>query len=277
MLASSSDRAPLIHFAWIALFLAAFAQTLAWLFERWTASVYLNAHGLFVPLVIAWLVWENLRRNPERTPEASPLGFLLVVPGLALLALDGVIHSDLLAAVGLVLALPGVALLVLGARRTRDLAFPIALLPLMLPLPFAWLVPLHSVLRRVTAHGAMWVLQLMGRPTLLEGTTLRVPHAEVEIADACSGYSALFAALVLALVLCYLGRSNPRRALILLAAPVVAMFGNVLRAAYLVLAIEREGPGLLATPIHQLSGIIAFAGTLVVLFLLAERRAVFGR
>lgn len=277
MVASAPQRPAPIHALWIGLFLAAFAQTFVWLWERWTASVYLNAHGLLVPMVIAWLVWEDLRRNPVREPRSSALGFVLLVPGLVMLALDSVIHSDLLAAVGLVVALPGLSLLVFGLERTRALAFPIALLPLMLPLPYAWLSPLHYGLRVVTAHGAKVLLELSGRPTLLEGTTLRVPLAEVEVADACSGYSALFAAVVLALVLCYLGRSWPRRVLLLVAAPVVALFGNVLRAVWLVLAIERMGPGVLETPVHQGSGMVAFAGTLIVLFLLAERRAVLGR
>jgi exosortase len=262
---------------WIALFLAAFAQTFAWLWERWTASIYLNAHGLLVPMVIAWLAWENLSRDPVREPRSSPLGFALLVPGLLMLALDSVIHSDLLAAAGLVVALPGLSLLLLGVERTRSLAFPIALLPLMLPLPYAWLAPVHYGLRVVTAHAAKVLLELTGRPTLLEGTVLRVPQAEVEIADACSGYSALFAALVLAVVLCYLGASWRRRVLLLVAAPVVALSGNVLRAVWLVLAIERWGPEVLETAIHQGSGIVAFAGTLIVLFLLAERRAVLGR
>jgi exosortase len=277
MVASAPQRSAPIHALWIGLFLAAFAQTLAWLWERWTASIYLNAHGLLVPMVVAWLVWENLSRSPVREPQASALGFWLVVPGLAMLALDSVIHSDLLAAAGLVIALPGLSLLVLGVERTRSLAFPIALLPLMLPLPYAWLAPLHYGLRVVTAQGAKVLLEFMGRPALLEGTVLRVPQAEVEVADACSGYSALFAALVLALVLCYLGRSWRRRALLLVAAPIVALFGNVLRAVWLVLAIERLGPGVLETPVHQGSGIVAFAGTLILLFLLAERRAVLGR
>jgi exosortase len=277
MVASALQRPPLIHALWIGLFLAAFAQTFAWLWERWTASIYVNAHGLLVPVVVAWLAWENLSRNPVREPRSSALGFLLLVPGLAMLALDSVIRSDLLAATGLVVALPGLSLLVLGVERTRSLAFPLALLPLMVPLPYAWLAPLHYGLRVVTAQGAKVLLELSGRPTLIEGTVLRVPRAEVEVADACSGYSALFAALVLVVVLCYLGRSWPRRALLLIAAPVVALFGNVLRAVWLVIAIERWGTGVLETAVHQGSGIVAFAGTLIVLFLLAERRAVFGR
>ncbi len=277
MLASRPERAPLLHALWIGLFVAAFAGTFAWLWERWTASIYLNAHGLLVPMVIVWLVWEEMRREPLREPQASGWGFALVVPGLAMLALDTVIQTDLLAAIGLVIALPGLSLLVLGERRTRALAFPIALLPLMLPLPYAWLTPLHYWLRIATAHGTRLLLEVTGRPTLLEGTTLRIPQAEVEIAEACSGYSALYAAIVLALVLCYLGTSWRRRTLLLVAAPFVALFGNMLRAVWLVLAIERMGPGVLETPIHQLTGIVAFAGTLIVLLLLAERRAVLGR
>jgi exosortase len=259
------------------LFCAAFAQTFAWLWDRWTVSIYANAHGLSIALLSGWLVVENLRREPVTTPESSALGFLLVIPGLALLALDSVVRSDLLGAVGLVMALPGLSLLLLGTARTRRLAFPLALTILALPLPFAWLAPVHRVLRLITAHATERVVALLGLPVVREGVVLHFPNGAAEIAEACSGYSALFAAVTLALVLAYLGRSRARRALIVVAAPLIALGGNVLRAVALVFLIQWYGEGVLRTPIHQITGIVAFALTLALIFPLAERSALRAR
>jgi exosortase len=273
MTAQRLPRDTQLHALWIALFVAAFAQTLVWLFERWTASVYANVHGLSIALLSGWLVFENLRRDPIRTPQSSPLGFLFVVPGLALLTLDSVIRSDLLGAVGLVIALPGLSLLLLGTERTRKLAFPLLLSVFALPLPFAWLSPVHWVLRVATAWATERAIALAGLPIMRDGVVLHMPTSPVEIAEACSGYSAMFGAVTLAMVLAYLGRSRPRRVLILVAAPVIAFVGNVLRSIALVLLVQWYGAGILETPIHQLSGIVAFAVTLALIFALAERDA----
>ncbi|MGH6692377.1 MAG: exosortase/archaeosortase family protein, partial [Gammaproteobacteria bacterium] len=207
------------------------------------------------------------------TEQSSPLGFLLLVPGLGLLALDSVVRSDLLGAVGLVVALPGLSLLLLGTARTRKLALPLALAVFALPLPFAWLAPVHWVLQFVTAWATEHAIALTGMPIMRDGLVLYLPGSPVAIAEACSGYSAMFGAVTLALVLAYLGRSWPRRVLLVAAAPAIALVGNVLRAILLVLFVQWYGPGILDTPIHQLSGIVAFALTLAAIFALAERSA----
>jgi exosortase len=184
-----------------------------------------------------------------------------------------VVRSDLLGAVGLVVALPGLSLLLLGLARTRQLALPLALAVFALPLPFAWLAPVHWWLRLATAWATEQAIALTGMPILRDGLILNLPRSPVEIAEACSGYSAMFGAVTLALVLAYFGSSWPRRLLLVVAAPVIALVGNVLRAILLVLLVQWYGPSILETPIHQLSGIAAFALTLAAIFTLAERSA----
>src|SRR5688572_3794591 len=84
-----------------------FAPTVEWLYERWTMSVWHNAHGLFVPPVVGYLVYEELRRAPAASRAPSALGFAFLVPALLLHALDAGMHTQLLSAIALVLALPG--------------------------------------------------------------------------------------------------------------------------------------------------------------------------
>ena len=42
------------------LLLVVYGPTVVWLWGRWTMSVWHNAHGMFIPLVVAWLVWQEL-------------------------------------------------------------------------------------------------------------------------------------------------------------------------------------------------------------------------
>jgi exosortase len=102
-----------------------------------------------------------------------------------------------------------------------------------------------------------------------QGTTLLIPRGEIEVSDACSGFSTLHASVTLALILAYLTPSLGRRALLLSVAPLLAVVTNVVRVTALVLLSHWYGFELLDTVAHQLSGYAAFAVSLAVLFALA--------
>ena len=115
-----------------------------------------------MPFVLAYLVREQLKLDPDPSPRASALGFLFVVPALALLALDAAIKTQMLSAVAFVLALPGLSLLLLGTRRTKELAFPLAIAVFIIPIPSGMLTPIYSVLRPIAAVGTSWLVPLVG-------------------------------------------------------------------------------------------------------------------
>src|SRR5688572_6635053 len=112
-----------------------YAPTLLWLWERWTLSVWHHAHGLLIPPVVGYFVYHELRRHAHLPRSASAWGFAIVVPALALHALDAGMHTELLSAVSLVLLLPGLSLLSLGAVRTRAILIPLVFLAFALPIP----------------------------------------------------------------------------------------------------------------------------------------------
>ena len=74
---------------------ALYAPTLRWLYGRWTLSVWHNAHGLFIPPLIAWMVWQELKRHRDLPASSSAWGFLLLVPALALQIIDTGMHTEL--------------------------------------------------------------------------------------------------------------------------------------------------------------------------------------
>jgi exosortase len=266
------------HLAWLALACLIFAPTIHWLWQRWTMSVWNNSHGLFVPFVVAYLVYDALRADPIGEEEASGWGFLFVIPGLTLVLVDAAIKTELLSALGLILCLPGFSLLLLGARRTKLLIFPWTLAPFMLPIPAAFVEPILLLLRRISAVGAAELLSLLGIPVLRDHTTLRMPNVEVAILDACSGFSTLYASITAAILFAYLATSTSRRLLVLALAAPFAIVCNILRCAALALMAHAWGIDVLSTYLHPLTGFIAFALTIFMLVIVADlvpfRRAV---
>jgi len=245
--------------------------TLAFLWDRWTRNIWYNGHGLLMPLILGFVAADALRRRRIAYEEPSPWGFLFLVPALALIAIDSAIHTELLAAFAMLMALPGLSLLLLGPRRTRALAFPFALSFFMLPIPAAFLARVHLFLRERTAEGTEWVLQMLGFSVYREGTTLYLPNGALQVVEECSGFSALYAGITIALVLAYMSRSRRRRAVILGVTFPLALACNVARVSVLAVLAETQGYQVLDTPAHVLSGYATFVLTLAALFLFAER------
>lgn len=258
-------RRPLLLLTGVELVLL-FAPTVVWLFDRWTISVWQNAHGIFIPPLSLWLAHVELRKNRHLPLEGSRLGFAFLLPALALHAVDAGLHTQLLSAVALFLTLPGLALLLFGIPRTRVIAFPLAFLVFAIPIPLALADPLNLLLRQLAANATADILPRVGIVALLEGTTIQTPTGGVVVGDGCSGFSTLYAAMAVACWVAYTTTSPWRRAIVLLAAAPVAIASNVLRVVVLTLIVASGRGWLLDTFVHPLSGMLTFALAIPVLF-----------
>lgn len=243
-----------------------FAPTVAWLVDRWTISVWHNAHGMFIPPLVGWLAWQELRARPDLPVEGSRWGYALLVPALLVHALDAGMHTQLLSAIALFAAIPGLSLLLLGPARTRAIAFPLAFLAFALPIPLGVTGSMHLVLRNIAANLTAALLPVFGVSVFLEGTSIHTTKGVLQVADACSGFSTLYAAMAVATLTAYTAASWPRRLLVLAAAAPLAILANLLRVVALSLLVVWYGSGVLETVIHPLSGMATFALALPVIF-----------
>lgn len=249
-----------------ALFLAVYGPTMAWLWHRWTLSIWNNGHGILITLVVAWLVWEELKKFEGPVDDPSPWGFLLVIPALFLHMLDTGIHSQLLSAFSLILSLPGFSLLLLGKARTRAIVFPLLVLFLTLPIPLAFTESIHLFLRHIATVASAWILPHLGVPVFAQGTLLETPNGSLMVADACSGFSTLYATVTVAVLTAYTTRTPWRRVAVLALAVPLAIAVNVVRVVVLTLLVDWYGLDVLATSAHELSGLATFAVALPLIF-----------
>jgi exosortase len=250
-----------------------FAPTVAWLFDRWTMSVWQHAHGLLIPPIVGYFVYQELKPLTGLPASSSAWGFAFLVPALALHAVDAGMHTQLLSAAALMLSLPGFALLLLGVPRTKAIAFPLAFLAFSLPIPLAFTEQIHWQLRQIATAGTAAIVPWFGIPLFVEGTTLHMAKGALEVADACSGFSTLYAAIAVAALTAYSTRSPMRRALVLLSAAPLAIAANLLRVIALVLLVVWQGGAILDTFVHPLSGLATFALVLPVIFWLGDDRS----
>lgn len=252
---------------------ALYAPTMVWLWERWTLSVWQHAHGLLILPFVGYLVWQELRDKKHLPRDASPWGFAILVPVLGVHMLDAGMHTQLLSAISLLLALPGLALLFLGAARTRALLFPLLFLFFTLPIPLVLTEPLHLFLRQIATAATANLVPWLGIPLYVDRFTLHIPNGSLLVADACSGFSTLYAALAIACLTAYMCPGWRRRILVIAAAVPIAIAANIFRVVLLVVLVDWYGIEVLGTSWHTTSGLLTFAIALPIIFWLGHARA----
>lgn len=250
--------------ALLAAYVFALWPTFVVLVDHWTGSLWNNGHGLFMPPAIAYLGWKALRELPDERARGSVWGFAVLVPALALVWLGQSIGFVVLAALGFVLSLPGLALLLFGTRGTRALAVPLVVALLMVPIPNA--VASHVYLRQITAAVVGPLFRGLGFLSLREGTVIQTPDQVFVVADACSGFSTLYASVSVAVILAAMAGSLRLGGLLVLAAVPLALLANIVRVLGLVVATEMMGVWVLDSPLHVASGVATFAVSLGGLF-----------
>lgn len=220
----------------------------------WTSDTY--NHCALIPPIIAWLVWQRWPELKQLQPTLWSPGLLVVAAGAFgwLLGEAGGIAVARHAA--LVLMLQGVTVALLGKDVSRALAFPIFYAVFMIPLGDQ-LVPL---LQRATAEICMILLALVGIPAHIEGIFITTPGGYFEVAEACAGVKFLVAMVAFgALVanVCFV--SWRRRALFMLAAILIPILANGIRAWGTIYISELTDIGFAASFDHVVYGWVFFA------------------
>jgi exosortase len=226
------------------------------------------SHGFFIIPLALFCAWErrHLLSQAERRPHIA--GLFLVLLSLVLFA-GGVLAAELfLPRLSLVGVVVGTILFVWGPAHVRHLAFPLALLPLMIPLPALVFNQIAFPLQLVASRLGETALAAAGIPVLREGNVLELPNITLNVAEACSGIRSLISLITLAIVLAYFAeRRRGARVLIVLSAVPIAILANASRVAGTGLASHWFGPRAAEGVFHGFSGwlmfAVAFAGLVV--------------
>jgi exosortase len=222
------------------------------------------SHGFFVVPLALWFVWERRHALGAAVGRPTVLGLVLLVASL-LCFLAGQLGSELfLTRVSVIGVLGGLVLFVAGTQHFRILAFPLAFLLLMVPLPAIVFNHIAFPLQMLASQVGETVIAASGIPVLREGNVLHLPHEALEVAEACSGIRSLMSLLMLAIVLGYFTeRRVGARIAIALASVPIAVIANATRVAGTGLASYWISPAAAQGFFHSFSGWIMFVVALV--------------
>ena len=236
-------------------------ETAASLARTWTNSATYT-HGWLILPFSAWLIWRQRRAIAVIRPRIW-WPALLAVAALELIWIAGTIAGVAAAQHAVLIALiPATVFLLLGPSVGRALAFPLGYLIFAIP----WGDGLVPILQDVTAHMAVYLLELVGVPVFFEGRLISIPAGNFEVAEACAGIRYLIAALALGTLYAYLVYDGLwRRALFIVSAAIVPVVANGLRAWGIIMLASLSDMRIAVGVDHLIYGWIFFG---VVMFLL---------
>ena len=267
--AMESSNTPLIWLVSLLLSLL-FLPTIIWLFERWTMGIWHNGHGILIACVVIYLIWQELKKHQLLDKSSTLWGFAILIPALSLHMLDAGMHTQLLSGLAFFLSLPGLSLLFLGTKRTKAILFPLSMLLFTLPIPLTFTESIHLGLRHIATKTTGWLLNFFEIPNFTSGTLIEIPNGSLRVADACSGFSTLYATITIAILTAYLCPSLIRRIIILSIAIPLAISVNIVRVFILTMLVHWIGLDVLATSAHEISGLLTFVVALPIIFWLGQ-------
>ena len=223
------------------------------------------SHGFFVPLLAAYIAWQN-RTEFLNTPVRPNWKGLALVIYAGVQVLVATLGAELfLARTAIVLSIIGAIWFLGGTERLRVMAFPLFLLFFMVPIPAIIYSQITFPLQLLASRLAEWALMFIGIPVLREGNVLELAGQRLSVVEACSGIRSLLSLSFLSLVYGYFFEKKIWMRVVLFAATVpIAILANASRVTLTGILSEIK-PELAHGFFHSASGWVIFMVALMIL------------
>lgn len=178
--------------------------------DWWSDENY--SHGLLIPFIIGFIVWQERKHFTEQKTNSTwlPLGLV----GFGVFGLwAGTAGAELFVQrISLVVMLAGVAIYFFGFRILRRVAVPLLLLALAIPIPQIIFNRIAFPLQLFASKCAVSAMQFFEIPVLRQGNIIELmplgakEPKRLAVVEACSGIRSLMTLVTLAVVYAYFTR-----------------------------------------------------------------------
>jgi exosortase D (VPLPA-CTERM-specific) len=263
----------LTPFAWILLAAALAAAVLALktgvaLMLRWVLLRPEYSHGIIIPFVAAFLVWQR-RDQIERMPfTGSWAGLLLALVGAALGAVGEMSALFTIEQYSAFITLYGLVLALTGWNVFRLLWVPLLVLIFMVPLPEFLYQNFSAQLQLWSSQIGVWFMRLFGVSVYLEGNVIDLGVYKLQVAEACDGLRYLFPLMTIGFLIAYFFKAALwKRVLLFLSSIPITILMNSFRVATIGVMVEHWGVRMAEGFLHEFQGWAVFmaSGALMVL------------
>lgn len=246
----------------VALLLVAYIPTIAWILERWFEKESYYGHGVLIPFVSLFIVWQRreILRKTIEDKKWTMNGLWIVTAALLIHMPCAALRVGFVSGFTFVFALYGLILFFFGKEMTRKLTFPIFFLFTMIPLPLVWISGLTVQLKLFATHISTILLNVIGFPCVSQGNLILMPNSRILIEAPCSGLRSLISLLTLGLLFAYMLKGTLiRKILLFLSSIPIAIATNIVRILFLATVNDLYGEKIAMGFVHDASGFMVFA------------------
>ncbi len=248
-------------------FLLVYVPTFLWMWDRWFVRDSYYSHGILIPFVTVYLIWQQRDELVKMTPKSSPWGMRLIILGIAIHLVSSLFRVYFSSGFSMLVVLAGLILHFYGLNILRKIWFPIFFLVFMIPVPMVLITNISFQLKIFAAKIATFALNNMRMHAIREGSIIKMQHAYVIVDDVCSGLRSLITLVALGSIFAYWMKSRLTKRIILLLSTIpIAVITNVVRVIFLATVSEVWGAKYATGFTHDVSGFIVFALAFVLLF-----------
>ncbi|MBP9853831.1 MAG: exosortase/archaeosortase family protein [Candidatus Omnitrophica bacterium] len=254
--------------AFLAMIIAYF-PTLIWMWDRWFTRDSYYSHGILIPFVSLFLIYQMKEELAKIKPKESPWGMRLIIAGVVihLLASHPNIRVYFVSGFSIMLVIPGLILYLYGAEMLKKVAFPIAFLVFMIPLPLVVINKLSLQLKLFAAELATQLLNSIRIQAVREGSIIHMRHAEVIVDDVCSGLRSLISLTALGAIFAFWLKDAMWKKLVLFFSTIpIAIITNMCRVVILSAISEIWGSQYAVGWVHDTAGFMVFALAFIMLY-----------
>jgi len=247
-------------------FLLAYFGTLKGLFIVWYNDEDYS-YGFLIPLVTAYLIWENRRKLSYSSVYTSWLGAPLFAV-LMLISAYGILGSSPSAvrpAIPLVIA--SIILFCYGSQLLRVLLFPVLFLFFMVPLPTLVQNAIGVPLKLISTKLGAVVLHLFGVSVFVQGNVIDLGVTQLQVVDACGGLRFILPLLALGAIFAhFFEKTRWKQVVLVLVTIPISVVTNGVRIGATGILAQKYGSQVAEGFFHGFSGWIVFMFAFSLLF-----------
>ena len=239
-----------------------YADSLVFLFGSWIGSEDYS-HGMFVPLISLFLIWQARHCIAEAGAGNSWWGLAVIVAGLVLYWVGELATLYVLQHVSLWIVIVGLVIASIGVCGARTIAFPLSYLLTSIPLPVFLYASLSSQLQLWSSALGVGCLQLVGVTAFRDGNVIDLGPLQLQVVEACSGIRYLLPLASLALLCAYLFKDRMwKRVVLVLSSIPISIVVNGFRIGMIGILVEWYGQGAAEGFSHLFEGWLLFMASL---------------
>lgn len=217
------------------------------------------SHGLLIPPVAAFLIWQQKDRLERMSFDGSWWGVAVILIGGAMLVVGQLGTVYTVVQYAYVVTLFGLILSFLGWAPFRLIAVPLLILLFMIPLPQFVLANLSTKLQLLSSQIGVDVMRGFDVTVFVEGNVIDLGGYKLQVAEACSGLRYLFPLMTLGFMMAYFYKGALwKRILLFFSSIPITVLMNSIRVGVIGVTVEHWGIAMAEGFLHQFQGWMVF-------------------